>query len=155
MITHTKQTTPPPGPQEQQSAREAVAKLVTDSATFGKGGDGHLHITVKGTNDLIDLPPMMRNIIQDVLQHLAAGRGVQIVAIETDLTTNQAANILGVSRPYLIKLLDSNDIPHTKVNRHRRVKLDDLLTYRQAQQDARGRSLDEMYQASEELGLYE
>lgn len=155
MTVPHKTTTPPPKRVDQQAAREAVARLVADADALGNGGDGHLHVTVKGTDDLIDLPPMMRDIIQTVLQHLAAGRGVQIVPLETDLTTNQAASILGVSRPYLIKLLEAGDIPHTKVNRHRRVKLDDLLGYRQSQQVARGRSLDEMHAISDELGLYE
>lgn len=155
MTTPLKQTTPPPGPQERQSAREAVARLVADAESISQGGGGHLHVTVKGTDDLIDLPPMMREIIQTVLQHFAAGRGVQIIPLDTDLTTNQAAHILGVSRPYLIKLLEAGDIPHFKVNRHRRVKLDDLMRYRDERQEARGRSLDEMQTLSEEMGLYE
>ena len=151
----TDQTTLPPGPEDRQAAREAVAKLVADAPSVLDDGRGHLHVTVKGTDDLIDLPPVMRDILQNVLEHFAAGRGVRILPVDIDLTTSQAAGILGVSRPYLIKLLDAGDIPHVKVNRHRRVKIEDLMRYREEQQEARGRSLDEMQRLSDDLGLYD
>ena len=149
------QTSPIPSPEEQQAAREAVAVLVAEAQEVGcGGGEGHLHVRIRGTDDVIGLPEVVRDVLQAVLGHFAAGRAVQVAAVETDLTTNEAAHLLGVSRPYLIKLLDQKQIPHHKVNRHRRVRLEDVMAYRDRQHAERRETLDELHRVSEELGLY-
>ncbi|MFD1046517.1 helix-turn-helix domain-containing protein [Kibdelosporangium lantanae] len=71
------------------------------------------------------------------------------------LTTSEAAQVLGVSRPTLVRLLEAGEIPFEQPNRHRRVRLVDLLAYQERAQRARGAGLDEMVRAGEEDGLYD
>jgi excisionase family DNA binding protein len=75
--------------------------------------------------------------------------------VHTTLTTSQAAHILGISRPTLVRLLESGEIPYEQPARHRRVRLADILAYQQRARRARATALDEMVRISEEAGLYD
>ena len=90
-------------------------------------------------------------MLAQVMGMLANGQGVGIVPSDAQLTTQQAAEMLNVSRPYLIGLLESGKIEHTKVGRHRRVPFQALMEYkRHADQHARA-AADEMANISQEL----
>ena len=79
----------------------------------------------------IELPASAVALLMDVLEVMAAGRGVTIIPENTELTTVEAARILNVSRPYLIKLLEERIIPHRLVGKHRRILIDDVIAYKQ------------------------
>ena len=72
---------------------------------------------------------------------------------ETELTTQQAADLLNVSRTHLVQLLDEEKIPHHKVGTHRRVRAEDVLAYRRETERARRKALDELTELDEELGF--
>ena len=72
---------------------------------------------------------------------------------ETELTTQQAADLLNVSRTHLVQLLDEEKIPHHKVGTHRRVRVEDVLAYRRETERARRKALDELTELDEELGF--
>ena len=91
--------------------------------------------------------------LREVLGQLAAGNAVQIVPLQPELSTQQAADILNVSRPYLIGLLDSGKIPHRKVGAHRRVKYADVMAYKKADDEQGRAALDVLTQEAERLGL--
>lgn len=99
------------------------------------------------------LPASMYEVLRQAAHQLAAGLAVSIVPIGTRLSTQQAAELLGVSRPHVVKLLDYGEIPHTKVGRHRRVLLSDVLAYRDRQAARRSEALDELARLSEGLPL--
>ena len=80
---------------------------------------------------------------------------IALVSVERDLTTQQAADILNVSRPYLIKLLESGALPFHKTGSHRRVPLATLLTYKRRRDEERERALDESAQLHQDIGLYD
>lgn len=101
----------------------------------------------------LELPPSMYEVLRRAAHQLAAGLAVSIVPVGTQLSTQQAADLLGVSRPHVVKLLDSDEIPHTKVGKHRRVLLADVLTYRDRQAGRRINALDELARLSEDLPL--
>lgn len=90
-----------------------------------------LRLTEAGQEQPIELPAGAVALLMDILEAMAAGRGVTIIPENAELTTVQAADILSVSRPYLIKLLDDGTIPHRLVGKHRRILIDDLMDYKQ------------------------
>lgn len=99
------------------------------------------------------MPASMYEVLHRAVHQLAAGLAVSIVPVGTQLSTQQAADLLGVSRPHVVKLLDSGEIPHTKVGKHRRVLLTDLLAYRDRRAGRRAEALDELSRLSEDLPL--
>jgi len=82
----------------------------------------------------MELPPILFEVLRFVGANLAAGNGVTIVPRATRLTTQEAADFLGISRPTLVKLLESGAMPFETVGGHRRVTLDDLLNYQEKEQ---------------------
>ena len=103
----------------------------------------------------VAVPEQLVVVLRAVVDELRAGRGVSVASLHAELTTAEAAELLAVSRPYLVKLLEGGAIPFRKVGTHRRVRLVDVLAYRD-RQDARSRqALDELTSHAEELGLYD
>lgn len=90
-----------------------------------------LKVTEAGQEQPIELPAGAVALLMDVLEAMAAGRGVTIIPENAELTTVEAASILNVSRPYLIKLLDEKIIPHRLVGKHRRILIDDVMAYKE------------------------
>lgn len=79
----------------------------------------------------LELPAGAVQMLMDILEAMAMGRGVTIIPENAELTTVQAAEILNVSRPFFIKLLDKGAILHRKVGKHRRVRMEDVVQYKQ------------------------
>lgn len=84
---------------------------------------------------------------------MAAGEGVTVIPSHAELTTQQAADILNVSRPYLIKLLEAGAIEHRLVGKHRRVRLSSLMAYQREDDQKRRRAADELSSLTQEMGL--
>lgn len=103
----------------------------------------------------IPLPKPVAEALREVVDSLAQGHAVTIAPHHTTLTTQEAADLLGVSRPTLVKLLEADVIPHTRPGRHRRVRLSDVLGYQHRQQLERDAALDELAAISDEAGLYD
>ncbi len=78
----------------------------------------------------IELPAGAVSLLMNILETMAAGQGVVLIPENAELTTVQAASVLNVSRPYLIKLLEDNAIPYRKVGKHRRIRMEDVMAYK-------------------------
>jgi len=102
----------------------------------------------------IPLPESVFLVLRRIVFHLKQGRAVTIVPINKELTTQEAADILNVSRPYLVKLLEQGDIPFVMTGTHRRIRFSDLMEYKKRRDAERHRKLTELTQMSQELGLY-
>jgi excisionase family DNA binding protein len=98
-----------------------------------------------------EIPDSVFHALKLVVQSMAQGQTITLVPHGKELTTQEAAGLLHVSRPHLIKLLDQDAIPHHKVGTHRRVRIDDVLAYRSKRDTTRREKLDELIQVSEEL----
>jgi excisionase family DNA binding protein len=123
---------------EIRAETEGVAKLVTPS------GDEH------------ELPHSVYNVLVDVIhQVLVLGNTVKVMSVDAELTTQQAADLLNVSRPFLIKLLKEGNLDYRMVGTHRRIRLEDLLVYKDQRDAERRRLLGEITSESQELGLYD
>ena len=139
--------------QETQLARQsghAIAGFVN--------GDPFLRLTLtRGDGESVqaEVPTVALRLLAHVLEEMARGNPVTLIPRHAELTTHQAADLLRVSRPYLIKLLDGGQIPHRKVGAHRRVRYEDLVAYQEQEKAARHRALDEMTAEAQRLGLYE
>lgn len=101
------------------------------------------------------ISPELKGKLFALLDLLERGEPVAILPLEAELTTQQAADLLGVSRPHLVKLLEAGELPFRRVGRHRRVRVQDVLAFRERLREMRHRALDELTREAEELGLYE
>lgn len=109
-----------------------------------KSGEARLHLREPETKKPVEitLTPAMSNIFLELLRYIGSGHAVTLVPIQEMLTTQQAADLLNVSRPHLIKLLEQNAMPHTFVGRHRRIRAEDIFTYKAKRDEERSRALD-------------
>lgn len=133
---------PPTEPHEDFDA--LVALLGRDQRPELVGPDGHR----------LALPVELFEVLRDVVAALARGSAITVAPHDTTLTTQQAADLLGVSRPTLIALLERGDIPFTRPGHHRRVLLEHVLDHRRRAQHARREALDELTSMAEDDDLY-
>lgn len=105
--------------------------------------------------EVIPLPASLAHVLREAACSLAKNEAITLVPVERELTTQQAADILNVSRPYLIKLLESGALPFHKTGSHRRVPLATLLAYKRRRDEEREHTLDELAQLNQDMGLYD
>ena len=118
-------------------SRAAVITLTTDT----------------GKHPTVELPPSALKLIGQLLGAMSEGRPIVLMPTEQELTTVEAANLLNVSRPFVIKEMDSGRLPHRKVGSHRRIALEDVLAYAQKMRTTQASALDRMAENAHELGL--
>ena len=101
----------------------------------------------------VSLPEPAIVLLRSILSHLADGSAVSLVPVHAELTTQQAADLLRVSRPYLVTLLDQRVLPYRLVGTHRRVRASDLLAYKRKEDEVRRQAIRELTQEAQDLGL--
>jgi excisionase family DNA binding protein len=134
---------------EAAIARAAAASL----AGAAQAGQGVQLVLREQPNVAVPLSARAVEIVFDVLTAMAERRPFSVIPHAAELTTQQAADYLNVSRPFLIGLVDRGEIPHRMVGRHRRVRFDDLLAFERASAEKRRRALTEMAAEARRLGL--
>jgi excisionase family DNA binding protein len=103
----------------------------------------------------VDLSPSLLKVLETAAGMVASGAGVAVLARDEELTSQQAANILNVSRQYMVRLLERGDIASTKVGTHRRVRAEDLAIYRQRRDEWRSAALANMADEAQASGGYD
>jgi excisionase family DNA binding protein len=103
----------------------------------------------------LEVPPATLRLLSEILALMARQQTFVLYPESSELTTKQAAEVLGVSRPFLVRVLEGRGIPFRKVGRHRRVLMKDVLAYKQSMQIKRRAALDELVKASEDMGGYD
>ena len=135
---HRETSLPGVHPEQLAQILDLLRVSVTDDAApapryFLSGADPH---------DQVEIPAEIHQVLHQVVEAMQQGLAVTVVPQTMVLTTQQAADLLGVSRPTLIKLLDSDQIPYERVGTHRRIQLRDLLTYREQRRAAHYAALE-------------
>lgn len=141
-----------PTKQEQKTAMVSYSVLAT---VLKQLKSEEPEIEVEETKEHIKIPIKALRLLSDILEAMSKGQPISIVPMATEVTTQKAAEILGCSRPFLVKLLEEGKMPFTKIGRHRRVKMEDVLVYKEKQKKEQKKYLIEMMQKDEELGLYD
>ena len=103
--------------------------------------------------EVVELPTFALRLLGEILSELALGNAVKVVPIHAELTTQEGADMLNVSRPHLVKLLDNGVLPHTKTGRHRRIKFTDLMAYKEQRDRASRDAMDELAAQAQALGM--
>ena len=119
------------------------------AACIGKGETAQLRL-IDGDKD-VTVPVSAIHMLVDILSQMAQGNAVSLVPVHAELTTQQAADMLNVSRPYLVKLLESGKIRFHKTGRHRRIRFDDLMEYMRRMDEESRKAADELTAQAQEL----
>lgn len=101
----------------------------------------------------VELPTSALRLLVDILAELADGNAVKVVPIHAELTTQEAADQLNVSRPHLIKLLEDGALPFHRTGKHRRIKFIDLMRYKDTREHASKAAMSELTRQAQELGM--
>ncbi len=101
----------------------------------------------------VELPTSALRLLVDVLAELAEGNAVRVVPVHAELTTQEAADLLNVSRPHLVKLLEVGELPFHKTGKHRRVRFADLMLFKSAREQASSDAMRELAEQAQELGM--
>ncbi len=142
-----------PDEDETVIARDALVRVKEFLQSHPGSGHEPVLVTVQEDAERLALPRSAVELMARILAHMAAGQGVSVVPLHAELTTQQAADMLNVSRPFLVGLLDAGEIEYRLVGTHRRIKASSLIDY-QRQDDARRRdAADELTKLSQELRL--
>ena len=117
-----------PSKEEQKLAKESYRTL---EAVLERLHKTHPSIEIEGTSEKIGIPLKALKSLAQILKLTSQGKAVSMVPISTELTTQTAADLLGCSRPHLVKLLEEGEIAYTKIGKHRRVQFEDVMAYKQ------------------------
>ena len=143
----------PPTVADAQLALESSRRLTQFLAAKPKKA---LRVRIEPENEpgeSISIPASAFRLLNSILTEMAKGNAVTLIPVHAELTTQQAADILNVSRPFLIEQLEKGVIPYRKVGTHRRVMFKDLMEYKQTMDHNRLKALDELSAIDQELGL--
>ncbi len=140
-----------PNEEDVRMAEESSRRLAGLKARLRKSLS--LHVASDQAEEVIPIPSSVFRLLSEILTNMAMGNAVTIVPSHAELTTQQAADILNVSRPHVIHLIEANQLPHRMVGTHRRVLFCDLMAYKQRNDQSRVTALEELAKQAQELGM--
>jgi excisionase family DNA binding protein len=133
-------------------ARESSRRLATHK--LGRRSSIRIQLLNDGEEaETLAVPASALRLFLHILTEMSQGNAVTLIPTHTELTTQQAADLLNVSRPYVVKLLDEGKIPCRTVGKYRRVRFDDLMTYKRKDDEARAKVLDQLTAEAQELEM--
>lgn len=147
-IQRHEQTPALPSEHDARLARDSSRLL---AACIGRGRTARLRVI--DAEGEIEVPVVALRMLVDILANMAEGNAVNIVPIHAELTTQQAADFLGVSRPHFVGMVERGELPHHKVGTHRRVYFRDLLQYQARRMEQSKTTLDALSAQAQELDM--
>jgi len=145
--------TPVAAPTDQRADVAALFRVLGSAAHVRKQRRACQLVGPSG--EVLPIPESVFYILERVAEVMARGDSITIVPVGQQMTTQQAADMLNLSRQYLVRLLDDGRIPFTKTGRHRRVRIEDVLAFKEQRDRDRKVGLDDLTRMSEESGGYE
>jgi excisionase family DNA binding protein len=145
-----------PTPEEAALAQESSRRLARFLSRGVTRKEFKLRIRTEneaGEEETVSIPVSAFRLLNDILTQMSQGNAVTIIPIHAELTTQQAADILNVSRPFLIEQLEKNVIRHRKVGTHRRIQFQDLMDYKKTMDRQRLETLEKLTQQAEDLDM--
>ncbi len=141
-----------PSKEEQKVALLSYNAL---SSTLNEIRDKNPEIEIEETQEKIRIPLSVLRLLEKILKETSKGRPVSIVPIATEVTTQAAAEMLGCSRPHVVKLLESGEMKFTKVGKHRRIKYEDIIAYKKCLKEKQEQLISKIMDSDEKTGLYD
>lgn len=138
-----------PDEHQVELARESSAALARLLRNHPKQDRARVHMDGE---DMV-LPRQAIDLLRTILSEMSQGNGITVMPVHAQLTTQEAANLLNVSRPYLVKLLEDGVLPFTKVGTHRRIAFADVLNYKRQQDQSADEAMQELADQAQDLGL--
>ena len=145
--------TPVAAPPEQRADVAAIFRLLDSAAPVRRQRSAYMLVGPSGES--ISIPESVFYVLERVVEVMARGDSITIVPVGKEMTTQQAADMLNVSRQYLVRLLDEGRLPFTKTGKHRRLRIEDVLAFKEQRDRERKAGLDELTRMSEEFGGYD
>jgi excisionase family DNA binding protein len=133
-----------------------LAKAARLALSGSDAPDKALHVQINAVGREVttfDLPPVVTRLLMDILKETEAGKAVSVVPVDAEVTTQQAAAILNVSRPYLVGMIDKGVLPARMVGNQRRLPLQDILAYKADNRAKRRETLRQMTALDQQLGI--
>ena len=140
-----------PSKKEQDAAMKSYNAL---TATLKDLHSDNLEIEIEENSEKIAIPLKALKLLATILKATSQGKAISLVPSTTEMTTQDAADFLGCSRPHLVKMLEKGRIPFTMTGKHRRVRFQDLTRYKNDLKLKQEKFLIEMMKSDEALGLY-
>jgi len=141
-----------PSKSEQKIAFESYNAL---SAIINQINTNDTEIEVDETKEKIKIPLYALKLLNDILKLMSEGKPISMIPVATEVTTQKAAEILGCSRPHLVKLLEDGIIAYNKVGKHRRVRFEDIMNYKKKMKETQKKHIIDIMNLDEETGLYD
>lgn len=130
------------------------AKILADSEDLAtKNKDQAIELRIQGSDEVVSIPLKALQLLNAIISNMAQGRSIALMPTDAEVSTQQAADLLNVSRPHLIKLLEKGEIPHKKVGSHRRILLQDIVKYESNFKADRRKKLDYLAKEAQQLNL--
>lgn len=141
-----------PAASERQAATHAKRTLAAYLAT-GMETQPIQIFDEHNTMHAVELPTRALQLLLDILAEFADGNAVKVIPIHAELTTQEAADLLNVSRPHLVKLLEDGALPFHRTGKHRRIRFADLMQFKQSRDDTSRQAMDALARQSQELDM--
>jgi len=143
-----------PSKEEQKLAQKSYLSLIS-AIEHLKANLSEAEIEIEETGEKIKLPIRALSLLGKILKAMSQGKPISIVPVATEVTTQSAAEMLNCSRPHLVKLLEEGKIEYTKVGKHRRIKFEDVMKYKQQMKEEQKQHLIDIMNTDEESGIYD
>lgn len=138
---------------EQRIARSSMVTVHHTSKKILTGKGDSISVKIQGEKNVLIVPKKALSLLFEIMNDMANGKSITLLPSDAEVTTQQAADLLGVSRPHLVNLLEKGEIPFKKVGTHRRIALKDILEYKQGLKKKRAKELHFLAKQAQELNL--